>query len=145
MVLATSKKTQDQLSFSTEGQGPYTPALRPSQQGQAGPRSPPLPARERHKKKADLPNDHTSPIGLPRLPQPPSHLFNISTRALRTSAQPYPQHWLLRHVCGCWFEFEFAFNGIGTLGDLPALLRDRLGAARGIATAADKAPIRGGA
>ena len=80
--------------------------MRPSQQGQAAPRSPS--AGERHKKKADLTNDHTYPAGLPRLPHRPSRLFYVRTRALRTRAQPNPKHWLLCHIGECQSEFARA-------------------------------------
>ena len=55
------------------------PAPRPSQHGQAALRS--TPVGERHKKKADLPNDHTYPTRFLRLPHLPSHLVYIDPRA----------------------------------------------------------------
>ena len=36
----------------------------------------------------------------------PSRLSYVLTRALRTRAHSYPQHWLLCHVGECPFEFE---------------------------------------
>ena len=78
------------------GNGPPTPALRPSQQGQAAPCSPP--AGKRHKKKADLPNDPTYPTGYPRLPHLPSHIPFVLTHVLRTRAHSSPWYWLLCHM-----------------------------------------------